>query len=492
MYIKKCDRELLEKIIKCCNNNPLPKDIGQWLDSTVFKEHKYIFYKTTRDKVYGYCQNCKYIDFEFKRIKTQKFMICPNCHKKMKLRNYLYKNTSDSDYFHYISQLDDESFIIRTFKAIRVSHFLDYHFDFCEIERHLIKIDFYNSNVYYSRYLKFYNYDWSFGCYRTMNFILSDKLFVYNKNLNILNKGCLKYYPFKKICSKYKIDIVELLCRSYNFKQNEYLLKLDLINLVMGYPSLGFCDVDFKENNIKKFLKLNTIYFKYLCRHNLTINEFENLQILQKINIKPNKSNLKFINLVKSVFPDLEIFNKINFKTLKKYYSEKLKSKDMFRDYRNYLDFGKELGYNFSDTKYIKPKNFKIAHDLAYKKINCIRNKNLYAQVDCLILNYKKLNYISDKYSIVVPNNADDIVQEGINMKNCVATYLDRVAKKQSIILFVRHTNDLQHSFYTLEINPANNSIVQCRGFNNEITAEEKDVQKFVKDWRNNILLKSM
>lgn len=492
-YIKFADRELLKEVCECCDKNPLPKDINTWLDKTVFKEHRYIFYNT-QERVCC-CQNCKNENIPFKRTKYQKYMICPSCHKRMKLRNIKYLNFYDSDYFCYVTKFGEESFILRTFAVNRISKGLTFKFNFREMERCLFKLDFYNSNIYAKQYYRIYNWDWTLGFYKNMAYTLLDDLYVYNKNLKMFKKGCLKYLPLEKLCLHTSIPLIDFFKEYYKFPQLEYLVKLKLYNLVYDFVLRGYLsynNYNSSENNIKKFLKLETNYYNYLLKHNLDSYGLEALYVLQKLKIKPDESNIEFAKIFDSVFRENNVPDCISFNSLKNYYYKFLKTKDNLEDYKDYLEFAKTLNYDLTDTKYLKPANLKQAHDNAYNKVESIKNEPLYAAVKNKCKQYLKLSYVGKKYSIVMPEKAEDIVQEGIDNHNCVGTYLGRVKMGYSIICFVRHSENKEKSFYTLELDPKTLKIIQCRGYSNGTTSEETAVQKFVTAWRKNIVLKKM
>ena len=67
---------------------------------------------------------------------------------------------------------------------------------------------------------------------------------------------------------------------------------------------------------------------------------------------------------------------------------------------------------------------------------------------------------------------------EGKNQEHCVGTYLDRVADKRSVIVFIRRAEELDKAFYTMEINPETMKVVQCRGHKNSDMTPE--VRSFV------------
>ena len=91
----------------------------------------------------------------------------------------------------------------------------------------------------------------------------------------------------------------------------------------------------------------------------------------------------------------------------------------------------------------------------------------------------------SRKYMLVLPSSADDLKREGQTLHHCVATYADRVAKKQTMILFVRKVEAPQEPFFTMEWR--DNRVIQCRGSHNcdmpgdvkaFVSAFEKQMQK--------------
>jgi len=59
-------------------------------------------------------------------------------------------------------------------------------------------------------------------------------------------------------------------------------------------------------------------------------------------------------------------------------------------------------------------------------------------------------------------------------MHHCVATYIDRVAKGETTILFLRKKQNPETPFYTMEVN--NGAMIQCRAkYNGPMTEEVKE-----------------
>ena len=92
-------------------------------------------------------------------------------------------------------------------------------------------------------------------------------------------------------------------------------------------------------------------------------------------------------------------------------------------------------------------------------------------------MNEDRMNYYDyhdDKLSIIAPKTTNDIVLEGSNQSNCVASYVDSVRDKKCVILSLRRTKMQEMSEVTLEIR--GNKLVQAKSFaNHSINKEHKE-----------------
>ena len=78
---------------------------------------------------------------------------------------------------------------------------------------------------------------------------------------------------------------------------------------------------------------------------------------------------------------------------------------------------------------------------------------------------------------LVVPKSADDIKAEGAALHHCVGTYVERVAKGETSIFFIRKKEEPDKSYYTMEWK--NDKMWQCRGLHNrDMTPEVKAFTK--------------
>ena len=78
--------------------------------------------------------------------------------------------------------------------------------------------------------------------------------------------------------------------------------------------------------------------------------------------------------------------------------------------------------------------------------------------------------YQDSEYLIVLPHSSFDVIQEGQNMRNCVGTYLKRIANRESLVFFIRKKNEPNTSLITAEYR--NRQITQLYYKNNRAVTE--------------------
>ena len=159
------------------------------------------------------------------------------------------------------------------------------------------------------------------------------------------------------------------------------------------------------------------------------------------------------------------------------------RKQNMAKDWLDYLEWCKKLKYDLDNMFIYMPKNFKAVHDRTYKeyqeqqdKIAAEEKRRREAAVKRAMEKTKKAlqkiflqNQGKDAFSIrgkglllKVPQNADEIREEGTILHHCVGTYVERVARGETNIFFVRKADAPDVPYYTLEWRE--NDIVQCRG----------------------------
>ena len=90
-----------------------------------------------------------------------------------------------------------------------------------------------------------------------------------------------------------------------------------------------------------------------------------------------------------------------------------------------------------------------------------------------------KVSYENDFFKVVTPITNADILDEAEQQRHCVASYIDRIIKGETNIVFIREKSNLDASLLTVEIR--DNKICQVRGFQNR--AYNKIEYDFMKEW---------
>lgn len=127
--------------------------------------------------------------------------------------------------------------------------------------------------------------------------------------------------------------------------------------------------------------------------------------------------------------------------------------------WKDYLESARKLGLTDFD-KY--PNSLKREHDVFAREAVRVRNEREEQDFEEAMSKYQDITFEDDKYCIVVPKKAEDLINEGKELNHCVGTYVSRVAQKRTTIFFVREKENKEKSLYTLEVKDGMNN--QFRG----------------------------
>ena len=148
--------------------------------------------------------------------------------------------------------------------------------------------------------------------------------------------------------------------------------------------------------------------------------------------------------------------------------------------YKDYLETGTKLDYDFSDDFILFPRNLLQAHD----QTSALYNTKKKEIIDSAIQNaYETLaeqyRFSQNGLTITPPQTAEEIIAEGHTLHHCVHTYIERIAEGRCIVLFIRQSDNVNEPFYTVELQE--NAVVQIHGLNH--SAPTPEVSKFLKLW---------
>lgn len=85
------------------------------------------------------------------------------------------------------------------------------------------------------------------------------------------------------------------------------------------------------------------------------------------------------------------------------------------------------------------------------------------------------LTFENDDYVVVIPETADEIINEGKNQHNCVGGYVPDVIKQYCNIVFVRKKSEPDKSYITVEINSKGRITQYLRAYNHRSGEADND-----------------
>jgi PcfJ-like protein len=149
---------------------------------------------------------------------------------------------------------------------------------------------------------------------------------------------------------------------------------------------------------------------------------------------------------------------------------------------RDYARMSKELDLEWE--KY--PKSLKKEHDimtLTYRVKHDNAKKESFVEV-VKSEDYQKLTYKTKTYSVIAPDEPNDLIKEGKTLSHCIASYVNDVVNKRCKIYFARPTQALDQSMLSIEVRD-NKFIRQVKGKQNRIPSP--DEKEFIEKWASKV-----
>jgi hypothetical protein len=140
----------------------------------------------------------------------------------------------------------------------------------------------------------------------------------------------------------------------------------------------------------------------------------------------------------------------------------------------DYVRMSQTLGLPFE--KY--PKSLKKSHDLITRDFNLHMGNN---EEEIRLNIPKKYEKVSDDFLVIAPEKSIEVLKEGKVLRHCVGSYIPKIVKGNSHILFVRRAENKEKPFFTIEVDPFEKAIVQVKGAHNRPPFAE--VKKFLRKW---------
>ena len=354
-----------------------------------------------------------------------------------------------------------------------------------------------------------------YGMYGTGNFY--DVI-----NLDTLSRSFLKYAPFELFreqrysCSHNyygmaTLNIVSFFCRCAESPALEVLIKLGYVDpvnrLVYGNMPVKRL-IDWQKVKPWEIFRLPKTEYKIFEQY-VMHNEWQHKQWVLCLEIYKDFKKLHISGGMKRVLDIIPMVHQRyrwdeivvpfiksggNLTHLENYLKKQKRKQqslyDVFVQWADYLDMAEKLNYDTNQEVVKFPKRLKKAHDTASTTLRLIaeekRRKEMaeaYKEAEPIVKGYmKKYLYIGEKYSIILPESAEDIVREGQLMHHCVGGYAERHFTGKLCICFLRKNDEIDKPLYTIEMRDKSLGQIQGYGNKNPI-AKDPEAKAFFDEW---------
>ena len=500
--LQKKHKHLIESIDqKMREIRPLPKDFEHWVHKEGMTGSRYIFYRYSRRKYMdGYCTQCEH-EVKVQGGRHRSVGVCPHCGTKVTfLVEGKAKHIVDRDQVAYF-QKTKSGFAVRYFNVCK-----KYNRDYRNPELFLFELqrDFYEGDkVQYYEWREFKQSGKVRWCDDCMKYRF-ERLMIYPKNLPRAIKGtsyqycALKEYLHGSIRKRIMPFYYLKEYRRYPFL--EYLVKAGMYHLAyeLTHNSHYSMPIDKTGKNLPLILGVKKQDIPMIRELDMSMKQLKAYQGLCAFGIRLEIQ--EFLRFCKRYDTSMDtIFTLLDHTTLRKierygqlFVDGKHGYLNILKQWKDYLGFCEELGYDLKNTFVLFPKDLTSAHDLASlevfrkreaeKKEQLQAEENKWKKLHCTYL--EKYQWTDGKYMVVVPNDLFSIKEEGHVLRHCVGTYVSKILEEESIILFIRRTEDPDKSFYTLEVKE--DQIKQCHGYRNKDMT--KEVERFVEEYKKAVL----
>lgn len=481
-----------DRIRKKMSAVPEPTDgFRRWAMKFVDKHVMYMIPFRKKKTTKATCSACQYEqEYEKGRIKPKQRMICPSCGAECTVKRVDYENNNPISGYEFgkevlLFQKIGEEFCQRHFYVSR-------RVDFSGEKERMTEI----GRIFYpaGRFVPNWNGDMPQGLrnkehkYYHKYDPWENKTFWDDKNLygmSNITLGPGPVYPrtvnkqmFKG--TKYQYCVMELVKNEKEFEPIEYLKKFEMMPQMVemmvktGLRRLAFdiSPYEFKgDGKPWEQLGITKKQMKRLRNINGGVVSLKWMRYEDGVGRIIDNETLRYFERERIVPEDIEfISDRMTEQRIKNYIIRQCKQQnvqvnDILILWRDYLSMALRMKMDVQKELIFKPKDLKLAHDDLVKlcggadvakRAGEIIQK--YPDVDEILLSIKdKYEFMDDRYAVVVPEKIEDIIYEGRKLGHCLDKsdiYFDRIQRRESFIVFLRKTEDIEKPYYTMEIEP--------------------------------------
>ncbi len=490
----------------------LPRGLKSWIKTIM---PSYFFYDYKRGKnIAGICSACGH-KITLSGIKQGSKTICPHCKLMLtaKPRSRRGSNMHDRDTYEVIQNMGDGRLVVRILKV-----YYSYATDTPKTEIYESARQFIWQNTggdictehYYYSHKNGILTNWKKGIRPV--YIMCQYHFegdtcghLYTKNLSKAFSGTpWQYCTIADFYQHFRerMQALPFLKAHLEHPRLEHLSKMGFYSIVsdLAYHSDGKI-LDETQNRTHKILGVATEDVPFLrdMDANLSV-----LETFQKYSYIKDRQNLLTWQLKHKVNRDiLEIlcymtvhkfirymdkqYTFLQFRQTPQKTQRYRAMQDLVSEYRDYLEICSKLNYDLKNSFILYPKDLQKSHDKTAHRLKHKADAKVKREFIAVYREVaEQLYFERDGLKLICPSLPDDVIAEGHALHHCVGNYINRIARKECIILFVRKCCEIDKSYYTIELR--GQKVVQVRGMGNcDMTPK---VEKFINAWEQQVLCK--
>lgn len=487
----------------------VPKDWERWVRKVGIKPN-FIFYKyQKKGATSGYCTYCEK-EVPIKKPRHNKEGVCPCCRHKITYKSDGKAGMVSTGREHmYLIQRCETGFVIREFSGSRVysrENHQNESANICEIRRVLYDRGTLASRIYNWGEYKRHIIRWVPGGegYYYWNDVYSGR--VYGKALPSLAREELRYTGLVECIQLLGTTDPERYLNVYrDMPLLEQLTKAKLAGLVRQFiahrpyewnkaamkPGISLTKLLGIDSQGLKRLRTNdgdSRFLTWLQHEKETGKTLPDRVITWFCNQEVTPKDIKF---VQDRMSDVQICNYLRRQML-----EMRKSAgDVLTTWADYLSMAARLKMNVRNEAVFRVRQLKKRHDELVSVFNHDKSMvvragkilNMYPHLEEIFQEIKdKYEYADDEYTVLVPARVEDIMIEGQLLDHCVGNsdrYWERMERRESYVLFLRHTADIERPYYTLEVEP-DGTIRQKRTLGDNQEDDIEYAEHFLRKWQ--------
>lgn len=496
---------------------PLPKDMAVWLSQDVVPAYFFYDYQKGKEKKRGICSACRK-EIELAGVQHNAQGVCPHCGRPFTMKSNGKRGIlRDRVTASILQKWSEDELLIRIIKAYStwiktVGQELSWYEETRIFVRRKESREIVTDIFHYDPSKCVGITSWKHGYPPVMHlygyhFDAETCGSVYERNLDKELAGTpWQYSQLKEFYAGWNRENMEVLpyLKAYlEHPRLEHLVKLGFLQLAsdLVYRDSRRCGLDESRNRTHQILHVQAEDVRFLLEVNIGMEPLKTFQKYCKMNLKGRQELLrwqlqrqvesdilpilqyttphKMIRFLERQFPVSA--EKGNPHTGFRYSS----MQDVVREYRDYLEMCVKEQYDMKNNFVLFPQSLQEAHDKVARRIKQKADAKMRRDFRTAYRRIMaQLDFELDGMKIVYPQDPNDIVAEGHALHHCVGSYVDRVARQECIILFLRRCEDEAKPFYTIEIQ--HQKVVQVRGIQN--TGATPEVEKFISQWEKTVL----